>query len=200
VEGDGGKVEEVDEGGGENVLGGVLLHVIAPAGGIDLTVDAGSGLKVSQGSIEVMDDAAVFGVGDFGDTKFVVAGEEGAGIVDLASAGGIEGGPVENDGGTRGFEDGVDFGVEVVEEGIVVVEAVGHGFKNRDWRLGYQGCGPMKLGRTAKSGCPHMSGESGGHSRFLTGKERRFEMTIHVDGIFISHCNIAIAKTFLWTF
>ena len=44
VERDGGHVEEADEGGGEHVLSGVLLHVVAAAGGVDLAADAGSGL------------------------------------------------------------------------------------------------------------------------------------------------------------
>jgi hypothetical protein len=51
------------------VLGGMLLHMIAAAGGIDLAVDAGSGLHVLEWGIEVMDDLTVFGIGDFGDVE-----------------------------------------------------------------------------------------------------------------------------------
>ena len=107
VERDGGHVEEAKEGGGENVLGGVLLHVVAAAGGVDLAVDAGSGLNIFDGGFEVVDDVAVFGVGDFGDAEFdggVFRGKP-SGVVNLAAAGGIEGGAVENERGTRGFED-----------------------------------------------------------------------------------------------
>jgi len=50
MERDGGHVEEAKEGGGENVLGGVLLHVVAAAGGVDLAVDAGSGLNIFDGA------------------------------------------------------------------------------------------------------------------------------------------------------
>ena len=71
-----------------------------------------------------MDDAAVFGVGDFGDSEFCVVGGDRAGVEDLAAAGGIEGGAVEDQGGPRSLVDFADFGVEVVEEGVVVVEAV----------------------------------------------------------------------------
>ena len=54
------------------MLSGVLLHVVAAAGGVDFAVDAGSGLQIFQWGIEVVDDLAVFGVGDFGDAKFRV--------------------------------------------------------------------------------------------------------------------------------
>jgi hypothetical protein len=96
---------------------------------------------------EVVDDVAVFGVGDLGDAKFgggVFSGEP-AGVVKLAAAGGIEGGAVENERGTRGFEDWVDFGVEVVEEGVVVVEAVGHG------KLSFYLRAPVECGLLPKS-------------------------------------------------
>ena len=72
VERDGRHVEKANEGGGENVLGGVLLHVVAAAGGVDFAANAGSGLYVFQWSFEVVDDVAVFGVGDFGDAEFRV--------------------------------------------------------------------------------------------------------------------------------
>ena len=46
--------------------------------------------------------------------------------MNLASAGGVEGGAVENECGTWRVNDVAHFGVEVVEEGVVVVEALGH--------------------------------------------------------------------------
>jgi hypothetical protein len=55
----------------------VLLHVIAAANGVNLAVDTGSGLQGSLVEIalcfEIVDDAAIFGVGDFGDAKLVGA-------------------------------------------------------------------------------------------------------------------------------
>jgi hypothetical protein len=53
-------------------------------------------------------------------------GKYPASVVDLAAAGGVESGAVENERRARGFDDRADFGVEVVEEGILVVEAAGH--------------------------------------------------------------------------
>ena len=44
----------------------------------------------------------------------------------LASAGGIEGGAVENERRPGRVSDLTHFGVEVVEEGVVVVEAIRH--------------------------------------------------------------------------
>jgi len=46
--------------------------------------------------------------------------------VNLAAAGGVEGGVVENDRRARRVNDLPHFGVEVVEEGVVVIEAIGH--------------------------------------------------------------------------
>jgi hypothetical protein len=85
-----------------------------------------------------MHDAAVFGVGGFGDAEFVVVVGYGdvPGVVDLSAAGGVEGGAVENEGWTWGFDYLVYFGVEVIEKGILVVEAVGHGLVVRISCLG----------------------------------------------------------------
>ena len=52
------------------MLSRVLLHVVAAAGGIDLAVDAGSGLNIFDGGIEVVNNMAVFGVSGFGDAEF----------------------------------------------------------------------------------------------------------------------------------
>jgi hypothetical protein len=46
VKGDGRNVEEAHERGREDVLSGVLLHVVAAAGGVDLAADFGSRLQV----------------------------------------------------------------------------------------------------------------------------------------------------------
>ena len=95
VEGNGVQVETADEGRRENVLSRMLLHVIAAPGGVDLAVNPGSGLDFSWGGFEVVDDAAVFTVGNFGNFEFLVFGGDDAGVEDLATTGGIEGGPVE---------------------------------------------------------------------------------------------------------
>ena len=76
VERDRRHVVQADEGGGEHVLSGVLLHVVATAGGVDLAVDAGSGLEGFSldraRGFEVVHDSAVFHVGDFGDAELGV--------------------------------------------------------------------------------------------------------------------------------
>jgi hypothetical protein len=46
--------------------------VIAAAGGVNLAVDAASGLKIFYGSFEIVDDLAVLKVGDFGDAELDV--------------------------------------------------------------------------------------------------------------------------------
>ena len=45
MEGDGRNVEEADECGGKDMLSGVLLHVVAAAGGVDLAADFGARLQ-----------------------------------------------------------------------------------------------------------------------------------------------------------
>ena len=111
------------------MLGGVLLHVVPAAGHVDFAVDADSRLNVFYGAFQVMHNAAVFSVGYFRDAKFVIiiCYRDVAGVVDLAAAGGVKGGAVKNDGRARRVLNLADFGVEVVEERVVVVEALGHG-------------------------------------------------------------------------
>ena len=112
------------------MLTGVLLHVVATARGVDLAANAGSRFQVDR-SFEIVDQLAILVLGDFGDAKFGVwVGGDPAGIEDLAAAGRIERRLVENNAGTWGFEHFADFGVEIVEEGIVVVETRGHGRQN----------------------------------------------------------------------
>ena len=126
VEGNGVQVVKADEGGGEDMLSGVLLHVIATAGGVNLAADARSGREIFDRSFEVVDDSAIFSVDDFGDAESFGAGFDRAGVENLPAAGGVEGGAVEDEGGAGISTDLCDFGFEVVEERIVVVEAVGH--------------------------------------------------------------------------
>jgi hypothetical protein len=48
--------------------------------------------------------------------------------MNLTSAGGIESGAVENQRGAGRFEDGTDFSIKVIQEGIAIIEAVAHTF------------------------------------------------------------------------
>lgn len=130
VEGDGWNVKQTDEGGREHVLAGVLLHVIAAARRVNLATDERSGLQGSLVEIalcfDIVDHFAVFCVSDFGDAELGGARREPSRIVNLASAGGIEGGAIENERRAGRVNDLAHFGLEVVDEGIVIVEAIGH--------------------------------------------------------------------------
>ena len=111
------------------MLPGMLLHVVTASCGVNMALNASSGLQVFNGSFEIMNDSPIFCVGRFGDAEFLIAGNDPASVVDLPSAGRIEGSAIENQGGTVGCWEFLNFGFEVVEKGIVVVEAVCHGSK-----------------------------------------------------------------------
>jgi hypothetical protein len=99
VEGDGGRVELAEEDGGEEVLAGVLLHVVEAAGPVDAAFDFGAdGEWLAD---EVPDLAVlVFFNGFDADVEGCTPGRNGAeeaGVIGLAAAGGVEGGAVEGD-------------------------------------------------------------------------------------------------------
>ena len=54
------------------MLRGVLLHVIAAAGGVNFAMDAGSRLRILERGFQVVDNVAVLGVGDFGNAELRV--------------------------------------------------------------------------------------------------------------------------------
>src|SRR5215475_8266261 len=109
------------------MLAGVLLHMIAPAAWVDLTSDFRAGLDLFWGNFEVMDNATVFRVGDLGDSQVFISSRDDSCVVDLAAAGRIEGRLIEDQGRFWAFRDFPNLGLEVVEEGVVVVEALRHG-------------------------------------------------------------------------
>ena len=73
-----------------------------------------------------MDDAAVFGVGNFGHGNSFISGRNDSPVMYLAAAGGIERGAVQNYSGLWAFADLSHLGIEVVEERVVVIEALCH--------------------------------------------------------------------------
>ena len=74
-----------------------------------------------------MDNPTVFGIGNFDYANGLVrVGGDRASVEDLAATGGITR-SIQNHGRTRAFFQFLDFSIEVVEKGITVVEAVGHG-------------------------------------------------------------------------
>src|SRR5689334_20077514 len=119
------------------MLAGVLLHMIAAASDVDGTVDTSSPQR-GDGSFEKVKNEAVVIFGDFDDVGARVRQSDRAGVKDLAAAGGIKSGAVEDERRTR-IGDGVDdFGVEFVEKRIVIVEMVGHNSKS-NYHQGHQG-------------------------------------------------------------
>ena len=56
---------KLDESSREHVLSGVLLHVVLAALAIDAAVDRGTRQRQLRRRFKVMDDAAVFRVGNF---------------------------------------------------------------------------------------------------------------------------------------
>jgi hypothetical protein len=126
VERDRGHIEQADESSGEDVLSRMLLHVIASPDNIDLTSDMTSKSQASGRSFKVMDNPAVFAVGDLSDAVFRCTRTDPTGVVDLAAACRIKGSSVESDRRPRGFGDVADLTFKIVEKRIVVVEAFGH--------------------------------------------------------------------------
>ena len=133
VEGDGGRVELAEEDGGEEVLAGVLLHVVEAAGPVDVALDFGA---EGERLADVVPDLAVlvFFDGVDGNVEGCARGGDGAeqaGVIGLAAAGGVEGGAVEGDlpdGFTSGAGELTDIdnsSGERLEERIGVIEPFG---------------------------------------------------------------------------
>ncbi len=121
VEAHGLEVEQLFEDGGEQVLAGVLLHVVEAAAPVD---DAGGGAGGDQGiggRGEVVGDAIAL-IDDVEDGDAA----EGAGVEGLAAGGGVEGRAVEVGDAAigGGFEDQRG---KIAQVGIGVIETVGHG-------------------------------------------------------------------------
>ena len=138
VKADGGRIEHLEEGSREDVLSGVLLHVILAAVHVD---EAAHAEGQRQGRVEMLDNVQNGAVGfvleDLGNGEFRqrrgLAGFsrdelDPAGIEGLAAAGGIERGAIQQQGVTSvgEFADAGDGGGEVEEKRVLVVEALGH--------------------------------------------------------------------------
>ena len=118
---------------GEQVLAGVLLHVVQASRPVDAAFDRGAGEQWLRGEVPELALLVLFDVGDGGLQTRAAGGSggEGAGVVRLASAGGVEGAAIERDlpqrraAGARALADVGDGGGEVGECGVGVVEALG---------------------------------------------------------------------------
>jgi hypothetical protein len=104
----------------------MLLHVILPAENVDLSSDVTSRSQVFCRSFEVMHNPSVFAVGDLSNALFRCSRTDPTGVVDLPSASRIERSAVESDCRPRAFSDLADLAFKLVEEGVVIVEPVGH--------------------------------------------------------------------------
>src|SRR5262245_31790185 len=121
----GGHVEQANEGRREYMLSGMLLYVIAPAGSVNAAVDGRAGNHRRGRDVK---DAAVLFVHNFVNRHCaIVCKDKLARIVHLSAAGRIEGRAIEYDRMLSVALDRLDHtGIEVVEERVVIVEALGH--------------------------------------------------------------------------
>jgi hypothetical protein len=144
MERDGGRLDLVEEDSGEEMLAGVLLHVIEAAVPGDFSFDGGAG---GEGFTDEVPDFAAFVFfdgfdGNIEGSAAARGGAEEAGIKRLASAGGIKRGAVESklpDGltlGAREFADVGDGGGKGLQERVSVVEPLrpGHAVLLLIWR------------------------------------------------------------------
>ncbi len=115
------------------MLARMLLHVITSSLHVDHTVNAAA-LLDRPWTFEKVEDLSVISFRHVGyaNSAFRVCrrgGKDPSRIKDLPAAGGIEGGPIQNDSGTRiGIRRRKiqHFRVEFVKKRIVVIEAFGH--------------------------------------------------------------------------
>lgn len=128
MERDGGQAKTFLKHGGEQVLAGVLLHVVETAGPVDAAFDTAGG----DGTIDDMEDVFVLEIADVEYVGFA----EFAQVAGLTAGGGVEVGLVEEHTPAGGVVAGEGIGQrlaledvrgEVVLEGIVEIEAArGH--------------------------------------------------------------------------
>ena len=136
MEGDGLEVEEFDESGGEQVLRGVLLHVVQAAGPVNLAVD-GAGGDFGCGVVDYLMGIAWVGgagrgvIGRCGSRAgsvndfYYLRGAQGAEVVRLAAGGGVERRFIKDNFPAGAVGRAGDYrGVEFAEERVVVVEPV----------------------------------------------------------------------------
>jgi len=130
MERDGRHIEEPDEGGRQNVLARMLLHVIAPTRIVDPAAHLHSLLRRLLG-LQVVNNSAVFPFLHLRHAEPRIGrGFQPAGVKDLASAGGIEGGAIKNDAvprvdGGRG-NDLDNLAIKLTQKRIVVVQTLAH--------------------------------------------------------------------------
>ena len=132
MEGDGLESEEFDEGGGEQVLRGVLLHVIEAAGPVNLAVD-GTGGDFGGGVVDYpVRIAGVGGVRPGGGLRgasvndlYYFGSAQGAQVVRLAAGSRVERGLIKDNFPAGAIGRAGNYrSVEFAEERVVVIEPV----------------------------------------------------------------------------
>jgi hypothetical protein len=99
------------------MLAGMLLNVIEAT----LPIDAAVSFAGGNGAIGEVNEAAVLFVEDFDHFRFA----QSAGVMRLSAGSGIEGGAIENYAPTISVRlTGNYFGVEFLQEGIVIVKPI----------------------------------------------------------------------------
>ena len=121
VEALGPRAKHPVEGGRQHVLSGVLLHVIEPPRPIDRTVH-GTGCDAAVKDVEDSPSSCSTDVEDPGSA-------ERAGVERLTAGGRIESGAIEDDTGpaVRRRHTAHDAASNSISDGVVIVEALGHG-------------------------------------------------------------------------
>src|SRR5580704_15215659 len=112
----------------------MLLHVIAPSFGIDVSVDGGSSRNWGlRGSLQIVHNPSILRVDNLGHAQPFAANRDPAHIVNLPAAGRIKSALAKNQSCTRLLSRGtrcernlVDNGVELKQVRLVVVKALGH--------------------------------------------------------------------------
>src|SRR5258708_2729657 len=145
VERDGRQLVKLNKSCRENMLPGVLLHVVAAAFPINAAADPDARDRQLRRRFQVVQNPAVFRIRNLRYPQALGPFErQPSGVVDLPAAGGIERGLPEDDGRARllsgGRGDLFDNGIEFVHFRTVVVETLSHDKKvatrTSSWRPG----------------------------------------------------------------
>ncbi len=131
VERDGRHLVKLDKSCRENVLSGVLLHVIAASFRIDAAPHPDTRNRQLRRRFEVVENPAVFRIRNFRNPQALGPFKrQPAGVVDLTAAGWIERGLPQDDSRTRfvsrGRRDAFDDRIEFVNFRIIVIKTFGH--------------------------------------------------------------------------
>src|SRR5262249_14915763 len=116
----------------KHMLARVLLHVVATAFGVDLTMDLRTGRERGDETLvwrlKIVQHGSVgLALGDLDDARILAANHEPPGVEHLATAGGIERSAIEDDRSALAIRRDFDHARVVCKlERVAVVKTVGH--------------------------------------------------------------------------